>query len=131
MFEPASQPEHSFGLRLPVEAAVGPFDAQPGERGLHLAQGDFVLTSVADVRKPVFELVGQVEGRRVSVARVLGHRLQADRFQRRIDRAAQPARGRENAPRHAAENIRQVSVRKWGPGRPVRSRGSPPGCRRR
>ena len=52
---------------LPVQEVVSPFDAEAGQRALHLVGRSNLLAAVADVGQPGLDLLGQVQGRGMPV----------------------------------------------------------------
>ncbi len=111
VLEGTSQPEHPLVACFSGEATVSPLEPNPGQGALDLAQGELVLAAIANVGQPGFELVGQVESRGISIPWVHCHRLQADCFERRINRTPQPPRGRENPAANSTQHVPHVAVR--------------------
>jgi hypothetical protein len=71
-----------------------------------------VLAAIAKIGEPGFDRLGQSQWRRVAIGGVERHRLQADHFERGIDRSTQPARRGEDSSAGAVQHLGHVAGRK-------------------
>jgi hypothetical protein len=96
-------------LRLPSAGAAGPRLAPGGDRLFG---------------RPPLDVLGQDPARRVSVGRLLRHRLLADRLQRRVDGAVELSRRPELAATDGIEDVGHLAGERRHAGQQAVERGA-------
>ena len=85
----------------------------PPEPARHLLDPALWVRRRRLVRQPVLDVLGQCADRAVAVCRPVGHRLQANRLERRRNRPIEAPRRRKIARSHLRNRIRQLLFMKW------------------